>query len=814
MAASAGEAAPARSGADILSDYLDRPDAIHRRAASLAIVRSAGGGGGGGDGRSIVDGGRDDRRARSSRRLSLSSWRRPLISRTPAAGDGETAADSRRYWFKSAAAAGDSGGKTKAAIWEWKPVRALARIGKRRAGCLFSVEVAAVRGMPAASMDGLRLAVTVRKSESLSSSAGGGVQTMPATVRGGGAEFEETLFIRCNLYFTGGADSGKPLKLEPRRFVVSVVPVEAPGIRLGAHTVDVSNLVLDSVHKSSEGRRVRWFEKSFPLSGKATGGELIVKFGFQLMDDVGLCLYTQPGTESDDVYSSPARARIHNKNSFSVSSTMAPKISASDSAISPSMRAYKKLIERLSVDEHGEAVRSSSLIPRKLADDEVSGDVPPEYEVVDKGVETVKEVVHYQAHRDVLKELDSIAEQIEAIEALMTTSGSGKKSPSPKTADQRLDADEEMVTVQFLRKLEVDDDGKGRKLKQPMSPPESEKKAPPPPVVLDLGIGIGTAVQTRDGGFLVSMNPFDLPLTSSDPPPKLAMQVSRPFVLPASAMAATGFDVLQKMAAAGGGGAEEIRNMVAKLGAMDNLTGKTPEQVGFEGIAAAVIGGRRTTEGASSSAARSVRLVRKLAAAVCHGRSERVATGIWTADDDPETIEEVIAFAIQKLEAMAVDALLIQAEMADDDAPFEVAAGDDAADARKVFDELISPDEWSESEHGSEGRVTVVAAIQLRDPSRRYEAVGAPMIAVVQSARMIGINGGGGRFKVRSLHVGGVQMRCSPAGGGGGGGGGGRRASWSAERQKLTAMQWSRLAHLIFAPGIAIARSLLHSYGD
>uniref|UniRef100_A0A0A9BYB2 Uncharacterized protein n=1 Tax=Arundo donax TaxID=35708 RepID=A0A0A9BYB2_ARUDO len=133
---------------------------------------------------------------------------------------------------------------------------------------------------------------------------------------------------------------------------------------------------------------------------------------------------------------------------------------------------------------------------------------------------------------------------------------------------------------------------------------------------------------------------------------------------------------------------------------------------------------------------------------------------------------------------MAVDALTIQAEMADEDAPFEVAA---APGETSVFDSLVPSDEWSES-RGSDGRVTLVAAIQLRDPSRRYEAVGAPMVAVVQSARLLGAAGhGAGRFKVRSLHVGGVQMRCPPSGSGG-------STSWGAERQKLTAMQWI-LAH-------------------
>ncbi|KAF8697780.1 hypothetical protein HU200_035266 [Digitaria exilis] len=806
MAVSGGEGAPppASSGTS-LSDYLNRPNAIHRRAASLAIVRSVATD----DGPRVVDGpGRDDRRAQSSRRrVSLSSlWR---SSRAPPASETVKAAvDSR----STAAPEGDEGKNTRASAWRsWKPVRALAHLGKRRAGCLFSVEVDSVRSLPA-SMEGLRLAIAVRKAETTTRD-GAAVQTMPCRVRGGAAEFDETLFVRCNLFFTGGAGTGKPLRLEPRRFAVSVVAVEARGaLRLGSHTVDVCSLVLDSIAKvsSGEGRRVRWFDRTFALTGKAAGGELLLKVGFQLMDDAGLSLYYY--TQAEDAVtadvSSPAsssstsRARAHNKNSFSISSSM-PRLSPSDAAISPSMRAYKQLLDRLRIDENGGdsyPARSSLIVPRKPADDELSalstttdaGDVYglPEYEVVDKGVETVKEVVHYQAQRDVLRELDSIAEQIEA---LMTNAGGNKSSKAAveHQHQQSLDADEEMVTVEFLRKLEAAEDDHKKKLKQSVtttprsqSPSPRTKASPSPPVVPDLGQGIGPAVQTRDGGFLVSMNPFDLPLASRDGPPKLAMQVSRPFVLPAGAMAAaTGFDVLQKMAAASGG-ADEVRRKLASLGAMDDITGKTPEQVGFEGIAEAVIGGRRTTEGASSSAARSVRLVRKLAAALSEGRGERVSTGIWTAGDDPETLEEVLAFSLQKLEAMAVDALAVQAEMADEDAPFEVGAAAAVDTSSSVFDALVPWDEWSESGGSSDGRVTVVVAIQVRDPSRRYEAVGAPMVAVVQSARLVGGHGAPGRFKVRSLHVGGVQVGCHASGGGGG------SASWGAERQKLTAMQW------------------------
>lgn len=820
---SGGPGAPASSAGTRMSltEYLDAPNALHRRTASLAIVRSDVAARG--DGPRIVDGAemRDDRRAQSTRRASLTSlWRprRPVAGETVAdstrpPGAGETVADST-----SNSAAAEKGWRS------WKPVRALSHLRKRRAGCLFSIEVSAARGLPAA-MEGHRLAVTVRKAETKA----GAVQTMPSRVRGdGAADFDETLFVRCNLYFAGGTGTDKPLRLEPRRFVVSVVAVgdtARGGACLGAHAVDVSALVLESVQRmSGSSARVRRFDTAFALDGKAAGGELVLRFGFQLMEDAGLSLYTQ--TEEDVASPVVGRARAHDRNSFSISRSSTPSNTRSlspvlahkqqDAAISPSMRAYKQLVNRLRIDENeGDAAAvGSPPPPAALAlpyhpgggDDEIfsvastTTEAVPEYEVVEKGVEAVKEVVHYQPHRDVLRELDSIAEQIEAIEALMTNKSSSPKSATPD--QQRLAADEEMLTVEFLRKLESEDMFK-KKLKQLVTPTRSRSPSPrspnpesPPPVVPDLGPSLGPAVQTRDGGFLVSMNPFDVPLSSRDGPPKLAMQVSRPFVLP-GAMAATGFDVLHSMAAFGG--ADQVRQKLATFGRMDNLTGKFPEQVAFEGIAEAVIGARRADgdgdgdHATSSAAARSVHLVRRLAAAVCAGRSERVVTGIWTAGGhDPETLDDVLAFSMQKLEAMAVDALAIQAELADEDAPFEVGAA--AAGEASVFDSLVPYDQWSESSQGSSdngGRVTMVAAVQLRDPSRRYEAVGAPMVAVVQSARLLGAGGGGGggRFKVRSLHVGGVQVRCQPAAGGAGG-----SATWRAERQKLTAMQWM-LAH-------------------
>ncbi|KAG0487685.1 hypothetical protein HPP92_009780 [Vanilla planifolia] len=99
----------------------------------------------------------------------------------------------------------------KKGLWSWKPLRALSHVSMNRLTILFSVEVVAIESLPA-SMNGLRLSVTVRRKETKD----GAVQTMPARVVQGVADFEETLFIRSHVYCTGGGSSRKALKFEPR----------------------------------------------------------------------------------------------------------------------------------------------------------------------------------------------------------------------------------------------------------------------------------------------------------------------------------------------------------------------------------------------------------------------------------------------------------------------------------------------------------------------------------------------------------------------------------------------------------------------
>ncbi|PPS15681.1 hypothetical protein GOBAR_AA04889 [Gossypium barbadense] len=217
-----------------------------------------------------------------ARRLSLSPWR----SRPKADDQNDNQVQATRPNELEAKAVSTE----KKGIWNWKPIRALTHIGMQKLSCLLSVEVVTAQGLPA-SMNGLRLSVCVRKKETKD----GAVNTMPSRVSQGAADFEETLFVRCHVYCSSG--NGKPTKFEPRPFWIYLVAVDAEELDFGRNTVDLSLLIQESVEKSYEGTRVRQWDMSFNLLGKAKGGELIVKLGFQIMEkDGGIGIYNQAST--------------------------------------------------------------------------------------------------------------------------------------------------------------------------------------------------------------------------------------------------------------------------------------------------------------------------------------------------------------------------------------------------------------------------------------------------------------------------------------------------------------------------------------
>ena len=741
-----------------------------------------------------------------SRRMSLSPWRsRPKP-------DEETERKTTNINQPGIKKLDDISSATeRKGIWNWKPIRAISHIGMQKLSCLFSVEVVAVQGLPA-SMNGLRLSVCVRKKETKD----GAVNTMPSRVSQGAGDFEETLFIKCHVYCTPG--NGKQLKFEQRPFFIYVFAVDAEALDFGRTSVDLSELIQESIEKSQEGTRVRQWDTSFSLSGKAKGGELVLKLGFQIMEkEGGIDIYSQAEVSKTTKFKnfSSSLGRKQSKSSFSVSS---PRMTLRSETWTPSQTkpaADIQGMDDLNLDETAPVPSPPPSIQKSEEPEQKIEDLDlPDFEIVDKGVEiqdkedsgdgeseenveeksqsseVVKEIVHNQVHLTRLTELDSIAEQIKVLESMMGEEKTAKTDD--ETESQKLDADEETVTKEFLQMLE-DEETDSFKFNQPEIPTlhldggddstEAESKV----YLSELGKGLGCVVQTRDGGYLAATNPLDTIVSRKDTP-KLAMQLSKPLVLQ-SDKSMNGFELFQRMASIG---FEELCSQILSLMPLDELLGKTAEQIAFEGIASAIIQGRNK-EGASSSAARTIAAVKTMATAMSTGRKERISTGIWNVNENPLTAEEVLAFSLQKIEVMAIEALKIQAEIAEEDAPFDVspltgkASTDSGKDQNHPLASTIPLEDWIKkyglASPGDQANHFIMAVVvQLRDPIRRYEAVGGPVVAVVHATQAdIEENNYNEekKFKVTSLHIGGMKGKS-----------GRKRNLWDSERQRLTATQW------------------------
>ncbi|RVW50894.1 Protein plastid movement impared 1 [Vitis vinifera] len=751
----AEETNPRNSSTQLLAELEELSQSLYqshtaRRTASLALPRS-----------SVppilsADEAKNEEKSSTrgrSRRMSLSPWRsRPKLD------DGNGQKDQPKPLsqqpitkLNEKAASAEKKG-----IWNWKPIRALSHIGMQKLSCLFSVEVVTVQGLPA-SMNGLRLSVCVRKKETKE----GAVHTMPSRVSQGAADFEETMFLKCHVYCS--YDSGKQQKFEPRPFLIYVFAVDAQELDFGRSLVDLSLLIQESIEKSAEDYGERW----------------------------GVGIYSQSeGLKSGKSMNfASSFGRKQSKSSFSIPS---PRMSSRSETWTPSQGGATgdlQGIDDLNLDEPAPVPSTSPSIQKSEETESKIEDLDVlDFDVVDKGVEIQDKE---EAGEGEMKE--NVDKKIKALESMM---GGEKLNKTEEETDvPRLDADEETVTREFLQMLEAEDDNELR-FNQSDIPPlklegvEDSTEADTMVFLPDLGKGLGCVVQTRDGGYLAAMNPLDTAVTRKDTP-KLAMQLSKALVL-TSHKSMNGFELFQKMAATG---LEELSSEILSSMPLDELIGKTAEQIAFEGIASAIILGRNK-EGASSSAARTVAAVKTMATAMNTGRRERISTGIWNVNEDPLTVDEILAFSMQKIEAMAVEALKIQADMAEEDAPFEVSslvgktATTSGKDQNHPLASAIPLEEWmknsslntSDGDSESQTTLTLTVVVQLRDPIRRFESVGGPVIVLIHATHADvkpKTYDEDKRFKVGSLHIGGLKVKK-----------GGKRNVWDTEKQRLTAMQW------------------------
>ncbi|CAN6194970.1 unnamed protein product [Urochloa humidicola] len=238
--------------------------------------------------------------------------------------------------------------------------------GMQRVGYLFSVEVVAAQGLPP-SMNGLLLTVVVRQKESRD----GAVQSMPVRVQKGAADFNETLYVQCHLYCSGGGGTGKLPKFEPQPFILSVVAVDAAELNLGQTCMDFSAFVNEFTDKCQQGLYPRQWDATFPLAGKAKGGDLVVKLAFQIMEGLGLVVNSQLDAREKTTYSSWSSSFAHKMSKSSSFIVISAKMLRSKLLFMPKMGVFMpdlKNIDNFKLDEPTPTtdVKVAALVEREV----------------------------------------------------------------------------------------------------------------------------------------------------------------------------------------------------------------------------------------------------------------------------------------------------------------------------------------------------------------------------------------------------------------------------------------------------------------
>jgi hypothetical protein len=167
----------------------------------------------------------------------------------------------------------------KKSVWTWKPFRAIAHIGQQKFCCLFTVHVHGIEQLPS-SMNGLRLTIQFGRREDAI------VQTAPAKVLQGAAEFEETLSVKSTVY--GSKSGSQGMKYQAKQFILSLIAPDEDLV-LGKTKLDLTRL-LPKILDEDEDKQVTW-TTSFKLMGEAQGGTLVVTFRCNILgNDASLLL--------------------------------------------------------------------------------------------------------------------------------------------------------------------------------------------------------------------------------------------------------------------------------------------------------------------------------------------------------------------------------------------------------------------------------------------------------------------------------------------------------------------------------------------
>ncbi|KAL2327240.1 hypothetical protein Fmac_020667 [Flemingia macrophylla] len=192
-----------------------------------------------------------------------------------------------------------------------------------------------------------------------------------------------------------------------------------------------------------------------------------------------------------------------------------------------------------------------------------------------------------------------------------------------------------------------------------------------PPTLSPLEEGLGPFLQTKDGGFVRSMNPALFKNSKSGG--SLIMQVSNPVVVPAE-MGSGIMEVLQCLASVG---IEKLSMQAKELMPLEDITGKTMQQVAWEAMPV-IEGAERQCHSQHNpiTGEGSTCMQRDL-----KGMPSGPKYGKLTSNSVPKqtgsefvSLEDLAPLAMDKIEALSMEGLRIQSGMSEEEAPSNIVA--------------------------------------------------------------------------------------------------------------------------------------------
>ncbi|KAL3633540.1 hypothetical protein CASFOL_022302 [Castilleja foliolosa] len=710
----------------------------------------------------------------------------------------------------------------KSSLWNWRPLKALSHIRNHRFSCCFFLHVHAIEALPP-NLNDLSLCVVWNRKNEIS-------RTRPVRARSGTAEFEETLMHRCTIY---GSRSGgpSPVKYEPKIFSLRVSAVgPSSELEITNHRIDLSRLLPVTVEELLEVNNKKDCSgkctTSFKLTGEAKGAMLNVSFGFSVLDgnsfDPG-CFVKVPDVNN---LGSVSRISSEEESEAELSHSVTLLYRKLDEKKTGNVMGFDRspeseggkicydfsdadfdiiepgieksgAIETIDVAEIFDGdetafddefvVESNSKLTHNHEEHACAAD--EEYVSLQDLNNFYKQENHIEPTLGKsLISLDDVSESIENefLNMLSTDQSQDDEEddydlsfPIPAVEKVRDNLNELLRSssrnAKTLESLETEalmhEWGLTEKTFQYSKHASSGGFGSPVYIPADEPLklpsieeGVGPIIRTKDGGFLRSMSP--LLFANANNSARLIVQVSVPVVLPP----AMGFTVMEILRCWACGGVEKMCVQVNSLMPLEDVTGKTMQEVLSE------------------------------SESVSNGFNREALQCSESIESDYVTFEDLVPLAITNIEGLLVQGLKIQSGMPDQEAP----SSSESASSLQVLaniDELIkqylSLDEWirldseefriqDETDGVSVKNFNMGLKVQLRDPFRNYEMVGPSMLALIQVDRVYENKVCGPLFKVSEVHLAGLNVMN-----------GDTKRGWGTSRQQQSGSRW------LFSSGMA-----------